>query len=295
MYSPKFIVENLKNLNNKTGKLESCHSETAKLNLITYDEGMSKYSLQTSIECNIKCESKSAYTKKISAIYNPVSDGLKPGNGYSEKYTMLGSYGVSLSSWATRACMEEAAKECKSLSKVEETDFIDLSSGQWSMKQKLSCESKDFIYSPFDAKVGAILAPNQSMTSPLYRNIVPQYKKPGKNISIPNSDDISKTCKYKIIGKTCFGDCVAEDPSDHKNWRLTLQTNEAYGDSEEIICGDEFLVFLQKQNAKPQVAQKLCEEFFWMTLRDGGEFIGFTCAAVRGSVDCSQLLSAAYQ
>jgi hypothetical protein len=242
--------------------------------------------LLTQISCSIHCENKKESKQKLEASFLPAELGLTPGDGSSQRNTIWRTLTVSLKSWSEELCLEEAVRQCQSLTQVKAVKVHEIASGQWKLNHFPGCQEKTITPSPFDDRQGALRL-NQ-IAQPILSSTQlssPRHELLTKIHALAKNSKITK-CSKKITGQVCYGDCV---DINAKETVETLGTPEPLGSSEIVICGDELNSLYKDYTLSKAVKGQLCEGFFWQAVKNR-QITGSSCAALRGTVDCSSLL-----
>ena len=255
------------------------------------DKTPEQYSFTADVECKYSCNGdKAPRAKTISKYFNPGDEGMIPGDGYDEKSSpMFASFTSLFMNWSTNVCMQAGVAACGSLEKVDSADFSSISSGTWKLSEKPTCEqNKKILYSPYDSqfklnregKKESLSATNNPVVIPL-------------GVYIPFDQPNEKsTCKNPIKGKVCFGDCILYDEKHPKVVTpFTLMTKESpVFNQDESVCADSLFAAYSKLHLSKSVAEAICQNFFITTLSQP-RTSGSSCAAFRGTADCSAFVA----
>lgn len=257
----------------------------------------SSHALKMGLECTYKCINNSPATTQLSAVFSPEEIGLNPGNGSQSDKIIWSSLNVGLKTWSEKQCLDAAIQGCKSLSSIEDVSLSQISSGEWKIKAFPKCNEKSVTISPFDSKAraeqfysiaGNLVRRIHSFEGPHETSSDYTFKVPGLEMSLPINDDESKKCERKIIGNICYGDCIDMN-SKGDTLTETLATPEPLGRETLSICADEIYARLKNEKISASSKQLICENYYWTTVMKGRVSVK-TCAAVRGDVDCSQVI-----
>lgn len=258
------------------------------------DNSLVEHSFTAEIECNYRCSGdKKPSFEKVSKFFNPDDEGLRQGDGYDKQKTpLMSSFTGVFVNWSTQVCLNESVVKCGSVEKVDSADFSSITSGNWKLSEKPTCEqNKKILYSPYDPQFKLNREHNKKFFSFLSNDSKKSDSPTGKYIPFPEQGKKS-SCKNIMKGKVCFGDCILYDDKNPKApTPFTLMTKESpVFDQEEWLCADALFAAYSKTALSKNVAESICQNFFIKTLSEQ-RAQGSSCAAYRGSADCSAFIS----
>lgn len=290
-------------LANPMAQMNSRLETYAEVNNIMCDPGkdLSDAGLIVDVSCRFLCKDLKEKIEHARGSFIPANLGLIPGNGSSDRNIVWGSVGVSLKMWSQGICFEKAAAGCKGAQNVVTNDIQQVSSGAWKIDRFPGCKEKSITVSPFTDSAGSVRIDIgvAKISSPNKKNIFEQVNYfsvdvTGLGLSIPIgrfNTDLGKpqfdkaSCKKIITGKLCFGDCIDMNSND-KDMTETLGTPEPLGTDEIVMCADDLVERLSKENLSQQTRTALCESYYWNSFLKLDYRLFKSCAAIRGSLDC---------
>ena len=230
--------------------------------------------LSTFTTCSIGCNHKPPQEFVVPGIYKPSDRGLKPGNGL-----MWGSLSSDLEQFATESCVAEGISQCGQLPQISDFAVSHLKSGTWSVEFPMQCETTKTVLSPFQDGSGAQIDLGSNLSNARrYERFVP----------MPLASQAP--CSTWLNSKLCFGDCLTEQAKDQ--WIQTIGTSKPLGTSENKICADALLNYLNKAKVQsPSLQVAICRHFYVDEMRRNEKIkIYAACAAIRAEVDCQSIL-----
>lgn len=257
-------------------------------------------SFEASITCTAKCKDGPLSQLEITKEFVPERFGLGPGDGSSQEKILWRSLGYTLTTWGNSECLDQAEKFCSTKENIQNFEFTQMSSGTWSFKGKLNCQSQEMVISPYDKgqklaghktfikEIESFFSPTLIEETNQLQTILPKdmNSEEAKKLFL-FEDEKNEHCAHKINIKSCFGDCVYLEEGQ-KEWTETLSTNEFYGDLNFSLCADQFVKKIKNPKWSDDVNSSLCKKFAWEAIRLS-DAPGTSCAAYRVEVDCSQL------
>jgi hypothetical protein len=197
-----------------------------------------------------------------------------------------------------RTCLDAAAAACGGLQHVRAFSFDGMQSGGWRMPPRISCNpGQPLFFSPYDPSMSGSLRrvkTHESTGIPVERS--PDFAATG---AMDKKGGVIAGCAKPITVKVCFGDCLC-DPSAltecprrgaDESWAQVLGTSKPPGSRTITVCGDELAAQLggaHMLSLSRDVLDYYCQDFAWRTIFSN-RALGSTCAAYRGTVDCSAL------
>lgn len=288
-----FILSSYASPMEKMEKRLTVYNETKAPNCLENELPLNE-GISLDVSCRFNCKGKPQQVERIRGAFIPSERGLFAGNGSSAANPVWSSLGVSLKSWIQDICLEKSLASCQSYSNISEVDYESAESGDWKMTRFPGCDEQDSLRSPFDDEIKASRLKNLSKIS-MISSSNETYLLPGTNedialasVHFPSDKQSTplKNCKKIIKGSLCYGDCV---DLNSKQYFETLATKEPLGRSDVEICGDDLFKVLEKKSLSSGVKKTICDSYFWNTLIHDQKNTYRSCAAIRGSVDCSQL------
>jgi hypothetical protein len=234
------------------------------------------------ITCHFGCKGSEAHDHEIKENFQTKDLAMSRGDG-----ALWAGLTTTLRLWSGEICMKVAQQNCGSLEKITSFKTPTLSSGKWKWNKKLSCDkSETSVVSPFDQTMKTEKVSFVKTNNLTDLEIKTSWLKPKKEISHNSAKYIMpKNCKKQISGTFCFGDCVALDSGPLKE---LLSGPEPLGSDTYTLCADNLVKKIGKKKLAREVVDFYCEDYFISTLKDINAG-GFSCAAARAVVDCSQL------
>lgn len=295
--SPQMLIQMLKAKQQKLNKF-SCHEASKESFTIKKNDLRNRDNFFATIDCRIKCQHAKEFQVKIEKEFIPEELSLSFGDGSSPNFTIWRSLGSTLSIFKDNACYNEAENKC---AVIDYFRAESLRSGNWKLQNNITCDTKNVVMSPFDPsfKLKQRKAKEKEMEFPLLnfspeklfqsenikkRNLIQEYNIDDKSL---NSLSQIKSCNHIIKVRSCFGDCIFDDPNDKNKFIETLSTPEPFGNDTYEICADIFIERI-KSNSK-EVSKFKCEKLVWEHMRYV-ESPGESCAAYRYNTNCSELL-----
>jgi hypothetical protein len=278
MFEPKFFVK--QKLQKKPHHCTQGEDESS----------LSAHAFEVSILCSRACSDTPGEEREFrsTARFDPEEQGLMAGDGHHPpEHILPSSFGSIFSAWAERQCLDGAKSACGGLSKITQARMLKAESGNWSLTERLHCgKDAPVVHSPFDKKF--TLKRSSPLGIPLRPSLGnPKFPKP----LFPGTFKEPPLCSHRISGRSCFGDCILLDHSDHKDIPLTLMTPEASAFDDKSICADDLIKKFSSQRPSPVAAETLCREYFARQLLYTKSF-GTSCAAFRTEPDCKAVVKA---
>jgi hypothetical protein len=260
-------------------KSHQCHEMPAPQN----SQDLGEQGFLATITCRFSCNGEAIKEQVVKENFQTKDQNMNRGDG-----ALWAGLASTLQMWSGEICMNAAQQDCGSLKNISKFETPAISSGNWNWNEKLSCQKKaSSIISPFDQSIKTDKVKLENVTSkPLALEIKTSWLKPRKELSHTQNEYVMpKDCKKQISGTFCYGDCVALDGGPLKE---LLSGPESLGSDNYSLCADDLIEKIKNKNLASDVVNFYCEDYFISTLKNFNAG-GWSCAAARATVDCSQL------
>lgn len=245
--------------------------------------------LVATVSCSIECKGGRAQDSSFESIFEAQKEGLHRGNG-----NLWSALGTRLWLWSEELCQTKAAATCGSEDKVAGFKVTNIVSGTWNLDSQPTCESGP-TQSPFDPAIQVPKAYSGKASVWTRKESLAW-----KSSAVSKKDEAFQgTCFARIKARTCFGDCMimaAEKCNNGKVLPEGTQTLCSIAPGAKLtleVCADAIVAgnIAKLRAMSPSSREHACRSLFWNSFASA-QPMPYACAAVRGTIDCSEFLSA---
>ena len=246
--------------------------------------------LVATVNCSVECKGAPAIDSSFESTFEPQKEGLRRGNG-----NLWSALGTRLWLWSEELCRSKSADACKGEDKVASFKVTNVASGTWNLDSQPTCESGP-TQSPFDP---AIQVPTAYSGKASVWSKKDSLRWTWKSGDVSQGDKpLEGKCAARIKARTCFGDCMLMNAEKCNNGKVlpegahTLCSREPGAKMSLEVCADAILADKadELRAMNPSAREYACRSIFWNSFAKA-QPMPYACAAVRGTVDCSDFLN----